>query len=494
MSEKTVLIGWGTGSINPDAPVLLRGQTYRRISTGTHDPLTATCMAIGHSREDAVLWLSLDLTQMPERVTLLIAERLAEKIPGFTRDRLICSCIHTHTAPFLDRDAQCGMWGEFYRLRSIPEGVMPPEEYRDRVFLPGVISACLDALADMKPAGISPVLSHAVIGHCRRVVYRDGTSKMYGSTNTYEFEKPEGPSDDSVEFIYVYDRAKKLTGLVMNVCCPAQVVESKCVCSADYVGAFRERLAQELGYNLPVLTIIGAAGDISPRDLVRQRPGSDPRNPQSAGKDGKKPVWSRGEPSMREFEGADELGRRLVWSFLYDREKADANVTYDFPFRHGFEYLPTPIRTVSEADYAAANARWQAALAEKGGDISLFTQEEKKALSLDAGTVVRYERQKKDLFYQTPLHVMQLGDCALFTCPYELYLEYGLRVRARSNATHTLIAELTDDETEYLPTPFAVAAKSYSALDTNQLVSCEGGEVFVETVISRINQYFPSEF
>ena len=99
----------------------------------------------------------------------------------------------------------------------------------------------------MKPAGISPVLGHAVIGHCRRVVYRDGTSKMYGNTNTYNFERSEGPSDNSIEYIFVYDEKKNLTGLVMNVCCPAQVVENKCVCSADYVGAFRRQLAEKTG-------------------------------------------------------------------------------------------------------------------------------------------------------------------------------------------------------------------------------------------------------
>ncbi len=491
MENKPVLIGWGVGSITPSAPVLLRGQTYLRTSEGVHDPLLATCMAIGHGKADAVLWLSLDLTQLPQYVTERIAAAVAEKIEGFTRDRLICSCIHTHTAPYLDRDRNSELWGEFYRIRTVPEGVMPPEDYRDKVFIPGCVDACVKALEAMAPAGVSAVLGHAVIGHCRRVVYRDGTSKMYGSANTYNFERSEGPSDDSIEYIYVYDGKGRLTGLVMNVCCPAQVVESQCVVSADFVGAFRRQLAETLGYELPVLTIIGAAGDISPRDLIRQRPGRDPFNPkQEMGPNGKPLPWNRGEASMRSFEGTEELGRRLVWSFLYDREKADAAVTFDFPFAYRFEYLPTRIRTVSEDEYAAANARLKAALEEKGGDYSAFSDEEKRTYSLDAAVVNRYARQKKSVFYQTPLHIMRIGDCALYTCPYELFLEYGQRIRARSNATHTLIAELTDDETEYLPTPFAVAAKSYSALVCNQLVSCEGGEFFVESVIERINRLF----
>lgn len=493
MNKSPILIGWGVGSINPDEPVLLRGQTYQRISTGTHDPLQATCMAIGPSKEEAVFWVSLDLVQMPERVTLLIAEAIAKKVPGFTRDRLICSCIHTHTSPFLDREGQRELWGEFYRIHTVPEGVMPPEDYRDKVFIPGIVEACVKALADMKPSGISPILGHAVIGHCRRIVYRDQTSRMYGPTNTYNFERLEGPTDDSIEYIYVYDQEKNLTGLVMNVCCPAQVLEHMSICSADYVGAFRRQLYEKLGFELPVLTIIGAAGDISPRDLIRKRPGKDPRNPRKDAPDAAARTWWRGEPAMSTFEGTDELGRRLVYSFYYDLEKANNNIVYDFPYQHRFEYLPTRIRTVSEAEYTASNARLQAAMEAHNSDVTSFTTDEKRAISLDAGTVNRYIRQNKNLFYQTPVHIMQIGECALVTCPYELFLEYGLRIRARSNAEHTLIAELTDDETEYLPTPFAVEAKSYSALVTNQLVSCEGGEFYVESVIQRINEYFPNE-
>ena len=336
----------------------------------------------------------------------------------------------------------------------------------------------------MAPAGVSTLLGHAVIGHCRRVVYRDGTSKMYGGTNLYAFERLEGPSDDSVEFIYTYDRDRVLTGVIINVCCPAQTVENKLVTSADFVGAFRQQLAEKLGRDLPVLTVIGAAGDQSPRDLVRQRGAKDPSNPHP----GK--VWSRGEPSMREFEGAEELGRRLVHSFFYDLDKADAAIRYEFAFAHRFDYLPVKIRTVTEAEYAAAKERMRVYEEKYRGDWSACTPEDAKAVSPDASVCSRWERQNRSLTYAMPVHLFRIGDAAAVTCPMELFLEYGLRIRARVDAEHLLLAELTDDEVEYLPTPFAVEAKSYSAMVSNQLVSCEGGETFVETSIERLNALF----
>ncbi len=490
MQKKPILIGFGVDSITPQEPVLLRGQTYQRISTGVHDPLLCNVMAIGQTKEDAVFWCSLDLTQFSSRLVNRVVKALQKDFPGFERGRLIMSAIHTHTAPFEDSEGEHEMWGEAYRIYSVPEGVMVPEVYRDTVLIPGIVSACKKAYAAMAPAGVSPILGHAVLGHCRRVVYRDGTSQMYGDSNTYNFERLEGPSDDSIEMIYVYDLEKTLIGLFLNVCCPAQTVEHKRVCSADYVGAFRQQLAKKLGKELPVVTIIGAAGDISPRDLVRTRKATDPYNPNRQNPDPTERSWNRGEANMHSFEGVAELGRRLVNVFEYDRDKADANIEYEVEFFHSFEFLPTLLRTVSQAEYAAAKKKYQAMIDKYNGDFSAFTLEDRSAVSLEAGICARFERQKKCAFYDTPLHIMRIGSCGLVTCPYELYLEYGLRIRARANCEHLLIAELTDDETEYLPTPFAVNAKSYSALVSNQLVSCEGGEFYTESAIRRINDLF----
>ena len=85
---------------------------------------------------------------------------------------------------------------------------------------------------------------------------------------------------------------------------------------------------------------------------------------------------------------------------------------------------------------------------------------------------------------------MRIGDSAFITNPFELYIEYGMRMRARSKAIHTFIAQLTDDGAGYLPTPEAVLAKSYSTGVGSCLVSCEGGEMLTETSIRMINSLF----
>ncbi len=58
-----------------------------------------------------------------------------------------------------------------------------------------------------------------------------------------------------------------------------------------------------------------------------------------------------------------------------------------------------------------------------------------------------------------PVHIVRIGNCAFSTNPFELYIEYGMRIKARSKAEYTFTAQLTEASGGYLPTPFAVRAK-----------------------------------
>ena len=64
---------------------------------------------------------------------------------------------------------------------------------------------------------------------------------------------------------------------------------------------------------------------------------------------------------------------------------------------------------------------------------------------------------------QAELHFVRLGDLAVATNPFELYTDYGLRIKARSPATQTVVVQLTSDCAAYLPTERAVTAGGYSA-------------------------------
>ena len=99
----------------------------------------------------------------------------------------------------------------------------------------------------------------------------------------------------------------------------------------------------------------------------------------------------------------------------------------------------------------------------------------------------RYEEQDRAGPMPVELHALRIGDVALVTNPFELYLDYGLRIKARSPALQTFVAQLAGPGT-YLPTERAVAGRSYGALPANTPVGPEGGGELVEVTLRRLNE------
>ena len=104
--------------------------------------------------------------------------------------------------------------------------------------------------------------------------------------------------------------------------------------------------------------------------------------------------------------------------------------------------------------------------------------------------VERFQSQRSEPEYCPELHVLRLGDLALSTSPFELFLEYGLRIRARSPAAHTLHAQLSCDYKGYLPTARAAAAGGYGALIANGTVGPEGGQIVVDSILEVMRRQF----
>ena len=78
-------------------------------------------------------------------------------------------------------------------------------------------------------------------------MYADGTTEMYGSTKRNDFIGIEGPADPGVDMLFCWDTNKKLTGIIMNVSCPSQVVEAKYFISSDYWSEVRKQVKQKFG-------------------------------------------------------------------------------------------------------------------------------------------------------------------------------------------------------------------------------------------------------
>jgi hypothetical protein len=94
--------------------------------------------------------------------------------------------------------------------------------------------------------------------------------------------------------------------------------------------------------------------------------------------------------------------------------------------------------------------------------------------------------------YSTRVHVIRLGDVAIASNPFELFLDFGIRIKARSKAVLTFMVQLTDGHGSYVPTAKAEAGGGYSAILQSNRVGSEGGQILVNETVKRINSMWES--
>jgi hypothetical protein len=106
--------------------------------------------------------------------------------------------------------------------------------------------------------------------------------------------------------------------------------------------------------------------------------------------------------------------------------------------------------------------------------------------------VERYEQQDAHPTHETELHVIRVGDVVFATNPFELFVEYGTRIRCRSRALQTFLIQLADGSggTGYLPTERALRGGHYSAVIKSCWVGPEGGRMLVDETVREIDRLF----
>lgn len=463
--KNTVYLGWAEVDITPDKPVHLRGQFYKRVSKYVRDPLSATVLAVetrdANGDNEQAIMVSCDQVTILKEIQDKIRSRVADKIPDFDGMKLFMNATHTHTAPSPE------LWSRYDT--SVDEGVMTAEEFGE-FMVDKIAGAVIKAWKSREPGGISYGLGHAVVGHNRRMVYDDGTAVMYGATDTESFKGIEGPSDHGVEMLFCWDLDNSLTGIVINVACPSQVVESKHYISADFWSEVRKELRKRYSEDIFIFPQCGAGGDQSPRDLPRRR---------------------RGEPNMYGEAGLVEIGRRIANAVddVYSRVSKD--IKTEIVFSHKVKNIRLPVWKVSQEDYEEAFAVY--AIYEKLQESPAtaapvdFSKAYSRTMGFKKAIVDRYREQRRNPYYDFELHALRLGDVAFANNPFELYLEYALRMRARSKAEQTFVIQISGDEAGYLPTPQAIRGGGYSTHIYSCRVGPEGGKVLVDETVELIN-------
>ncbi len=462
-----LLVGTASSDITPTGPVALMGQWNLRISKTVETPLTASVLAL-ESRQcdkslDSAVMVSCDLCLIPAEVVGLVREEVHKRLSDLDTKRIFLNATHTHTSPVLNGDKDC--------LASyiIPkDGVVQVKEYQ--AFLAQRIAdAIARAWNDRAPGSVAWGLGHAVVANNRRIVYADGSAKMYGPTDVPEFRGIEGYEDHDVGTLFFWNGTGKLTGIAVNVSCPAQEVEGRSAINADFWHPVRESLHKRYGPEVCILGWIGAAGDQSPH--LRYRQAADDRMTQ-----------------LRGLDRLEEIARRIDRAVdeAYEYVKNDRHT--DVPLIHKVEAIRLPMRLVTEAEYAEAKTVCrqfadQIAKDPKAADL-VYAK-----MKWNEKVIERFESQKADPnpACEMELHVLRIGDAVVCTNPFELFTDYGIQIKARSKAIQTYAVQLVGNYSGYLPTEKAVRGGGYSATVQSNLVGPEGGQMLVDRTVDAIN-------
>ena len=495
-------IGWSEISITPDKKVALAGQFAERISQYIEKPLTATAMAVEADGEQMVL-VSVDLVGVAANLVDKVREQLAGNTVGLDPAKVVMAAIHTHTAPVYPREQRSGGHFMSNSSRMVLETMLRPgqkyvesadvarnpeiitEEETLAFFTQQLSQVVLEAWENRKTGSFTNAFGRAVVGMCRRATYSDGSAQMWGDTNTAMFTELEGGNDSGIELLYVYDEAGKLTGIVANLACPAQCVQHRHFVSPDFWGEVKMLLRKHFGEDIYLLPQCSAAGDQCPVDLIRWvEPESDLDDPNCKRNN---PPKRKADPSMFDLAGMRKTGKRIAREIIDLYEEGLEAPAEDVPFEHHVHSMQLPLRRVTLSDIIAAKKAIREYLNDHPGDVDFNVAAH---LQVHLGILRRAELQEVLEVLPTEVHIIRLGNIAIATNPFELFLDYGNQIKARSLAEQTFLIQLCCGEEGYLPTLKAEMGGHYSAFVSSGNVGHIGGEQLVRETLQDINGMF----
>ena len=438
-------IGWATRDLTPKRPAMLMGQMYPRVATSALDPITVTAWAV----ED-VVFVSCDLALVTAENRQDVLALLPPEIPA---QNVILSVTHTHESLVLVEGPYAHPGGD----------VMTVAECRAWA-AERIAGAIVEAWRTRTPRRVGRAFGHAVVGHNRYAVYADGTGQMYGETNRPDFRAFGGYEDHSVDMFFTWEPDGKLAGIALAIPCPSQVDEHAKEFSADYWHEVRVELRRRFGSQLQVLAWCAPAGDQSPHFLI----------------------YKRQEEELRRRRGVtqrQDIAQRV--GDAVERALAGTPLATDTPvFRHVVRQLKLPPFKVTAKDAVWAQARHDEFVADKNNDPNSWWPKKLREV------VETAKGLHKPPPVTVPIHVVRLGDAGFATSPFELFLDFSLRIKARSPAAQTVLVQLTDANGGYLASERGVKAGSYGAVPSSCAVGPAGGRKLVEVTLAILNDLF----
>lgn len=435
----SLLAGVGVRDISPRQPMFLFGYPHvSRMSTGVHDPLLATALCLLDG-ENAALFVSVDILMLSHHVLAACRAAIADQT-GIPTEAILISTTHTHSAPVSI---------DLLAFRGDP--VVPPA---DALYLASVseaiVAAAVEAWNDAVPAEV------AVTSACVEGV----------GGNRHD---PHGPRDGQPNILYLRETPsrKPLALSLAYAMHPTVLHENSTLASADFPGYTRQHIAEALP-GVTVLYHTAPCGNQSPRYHV----------------------------TGQTFAEAERLGRRLGEAVLSAvAALAGCDFTGHCPLAAARTFVQLPPRTfpaVDEAEHALAAARAEYARLQSAGaghgpvrtaEVAVFGAEEQLFLSRAqaAGELAALRAE----YTPTEVQAIRVGGAVFVGLPGELFVEYGLEIKAQAGVPAFVISLANGELQGYIVTPGATGYEAGFSLFT-----ADAGRILVEAALGLVVRVF----
>ena len=450
--------------ITPPMETLMGGHPGIKHSQSVLDSLHCRAMIL-KSNSTFFVWISADLLFLHEE-TIYQTRKTVNRELGISPERVFINATHTHSGP-LTTDL-FGASKEQDYVQSLPNKFL---------------LACQNALKNLRPARLGFGQSQIQgVAFNARYIMKDGSIETHPQKGNPCIVEPEGPVDEQLVAMLVCDMEGKLLGAVVNYANHPQYLSRRDPrISADFPGRLEKYVRYNLSDKVVVLFGNGACGNICPVNAL------DVDNIEL------------GESFMDKT--GKILAKNVAKIFVDTHFKEEAEILFET------HVLRIPIRQISEASLLQAKRFLEETdtktieeveLSDYGTEVELGN---KLSLSQYLKTNLWKRQECTDLLAlaetrnrnpveNCEISVVAIGSSAIVMAPFELFVELGLEIKSKSPFKNTIIIELANGYSGYVPTEKAFSRPGgYETLTLQSSKLAAGaGDILVAAVINMCNR------
>jgi hypothetical protein len=448
--------GAAVADISPQQfPLNMPGGFNANMAEGVHDPLHARALVL----DDGAMQLALVVVdnlgiarEVADEARAIITERC-----GVPPERVLVAATHTHSAP----------------AANVKEGSEPALAYR-KLVIEGIADSVIRAHQSLRPAAVGAAvhpLPEEVFN--RRWFLKPGKMplnpfgeldqvKMNPGTSAEVLDRPAGPTDPDVTVLSIQDtKSRKPLALFASYSLHYVGATPRALVSADYFGEFCRLMPSRVrgGEEFVAMLANGTSGDINNIPFLVTRP---PREP---------------------FEQIRIVAQKTAdaawhaWRSI-ERHEADAPL--------GMVQREITLKTRRPTPEQIERAKAVLAITDEAERAKLPNLAEayaRRTLSLAEG----------DETFDVILQAVRIGDLALCSIPFEVLVEIGLDIKARSPFPKTVVIGIANGSHGYLPTPEQHALGGYETWMGTCRVQEDASVIITKQLLEMLAELAPSD-